>query len=527
MGYFILKPAFKTFLKKSKFNYSKAKLYSEAYDLIVEYGLFDEDFYFKMYPNLKDTGIDPLTHYLFYGYLEDKVPSLNFEGNMYNHKYNVDINPLVHYVIYGKDQGYMAFESPILTHYNRILETNKLFLNNYTFDEEPLVSIIILNRDGLSHLKRLFQDFNDKTNYNNYEIIVVDNASKDGSVEYLNTLKEDLPLKIIENTGNMSFSQANNQAVESSNGELVLLLNNDMEPTYGWLNEMVGTFLSQPSIGAVGAKLIYPFYFEDDDNFKSYLIQHAGDIFDERIKPCCAYAYNRNKYENAYDVSVNSTKDVIAVTAAAVLTSKKIYNELDGLDEDYFYGFEDVDFMLKLNQNNYRIVYCATALLFHHESSTRIKNKEEYFKNNILNTKKLWEKQGEYITREIYKDKLENKGFFTEKPFKFSFLIEDLNIGDEDYQLISDLARNLNSQGYTVELIRLEDKQITSDDSDIILSFSENYPIEDLTYRRNAIKILYSKNNIEKDNNYDIIINDECDDLINSIFNNVEERIMD
>ena len=82
-------------------------------------------------------------------------------------------------------------------------ETNLAFLTNYEFDTEPLVSIIILTRNGLGHLKRLFKDFDKKTNYSNYEIIVVDNASTDESVSYLKSL--DLPVRIIENDENVSF----------------------------------------------------------------------------------------------------------------------------------------------------------------------------------------------------------------------------------------------------------------------------------------------------------------------------------
>ena len=520
-----MKPGFKTFLIKSKFNYSQAKLYSEAYDKILDSDLFDEDFYYKMYPGLKVSGMDSLTHYLFYGYLEGKVPSLKFEGNRYLHRYtDVSINPLVHYVMFGKEEGYVAFNSPILTHYERILETNKLFLNNYTFDKEPLVSIIILNLNGLVHLKRLFKDFKDKTNYNNFEIIVVDNGSDDGSLEYLESLRDVLPLQIIVNKVNKSFSEANNQAVKESNGELILLLNNDMEPTYGWLNELVGTFKFNSNVGAVGAKLIYPFYFSDEENFKSYLIQHAGDIFDERIKPCCAYAYNRNKFEQAFDVSVNCTRDAIAVTAAAVLTSHEIYDNLGGLDEDYFYGFEDVDFMLKLNQAGYRVLYCASALLFHHESSTRIQDKEEYFKNNLKNTKVLWENQGEYITKEIYKDKLDNIGFFTEKPFKFTLLVDDFSIDSSDYSLVSSVAQILNARACNVELLTLSDEQKASDDSDIILSFSKDYPISDLVYRKNAIKVYCGEID---DSAYDFTINKNMDaeSLVSELFNKVSQKI--
>ena len=109
---------------------------------------------------------------------------------------------------------------------NRILETNKEYLSNFTFDSEPLVSIIIPNRDGLKYLKILFRDFDYKTNYSNYEIIVVDNASSDNSCAFIKSLG--LNITLIENNENVSFSKANNDAVDICNGEYILFLNNDI-----------------------------------------------------------------------------------------------------------------------------------------------------------------------------------------------------------------------------------------------------------------------------------------------------------
>ena len=500
----MIKPGFTSFLKESNYDYSKAKNYSQVYDKIIEENLFDEELYYKLYPELKKQ--NPLFHYLFQGYREERIPSLYFDGNKYLEEYSdVTGNPLVHYVMYGKDEGRLCFDTQIIVNYNKILETNKLFLNDYSFDFEPLVSIIILNKDGLTHLKRLFNDFDSKTGYSNYEIIVVDNNSQDDSIQFLESLKDVLPLKIIRNTCNLSFSKANNQAVDMANGDFVLLLNNDMEPTSGWLNEMMGTFLFNENVGAVGAKLVYPFYYNSEDTFKSYHIQHAGDMFTETMEPCCAAAYNKSKYETVFDNSVNRMKPVVAVTAACVLIEKTTYNLLGGLDEDYFYGFEDVDFMLKLNREGLNVLYCPTALLFHHESSTRIKDEKAYNKDVDKNTKVFWTKHGEKFTKEIYKDKIDNKKFITEDPLKFTLLIEDLTVDSNEYSLMSNLTKELNSSGYNVELLTLNSLQRTSDDADVILSFSKNYPIENLKSRRNAIKILVC-DDIKESKDYDIIL---------------------
>ncbi|MDD2643221.1 MAG: glycosyltransferase family 2 protein [Methanobacteriaceae archaeon] len=518
-------PSFKTFLIKSKFNYNKASLYKEAYSKILDENLFNEEFYIEKYPNIKNSGINPLLHYLFYGYKEHKIPALNFDSNIYLDKYpsvkQLNINPLVHYVMYGKKEGKKSFLSPALNFYNKLFEINSLFLNNYVFEVEPLVSIIVLNRNGLRHLELLFKDFNVNTNYDNFEIIVVDNGSSDGSVEFLESLSNDLPIKIIKNSENKSFSEANNQAVDVCNGDYVLLLNNDMEPTYGWLNEMMGAMIYNDNVGAVGAKLIYPYYYDEKNNYKSFLIQHVGDIFDERIKPCCAYAYNKNKFEQPYESKVNKSNQVAAVTAAAILIKKSIYKDLNGLNEEYFYGFEDVDFSLNLNKAGYEILYCSAALLFHHESSTRINDKKEYLKNNELNTRTLWEKQGSYITQKIFLDKIHNIKFFTEKPLKFTFLIEEFNINLKNYDLVSNLAKNLNKKDFNVDLLTSSDKQDAGDDTDVLISFSKEYDIKKVNCRKNSVKILYLDEDFDFNNDfdfYDIILTEK-----NKVYNELKK----
>lgn len=104
-------------------------------------------------------------------------------------------------------------------------------------------------------------------------------------MEYLKSL--DLNIKIIENEENVSFAKGNNDAIKNANGEYVLLLNNDIEPTYGWLNELMGTIIYNDNVASVGAKLIYPFFYDLQYINRSFSIQHAGDILRESIDDMC------------------------------------------------------------------------------------------------------------------------------------------------------------------------------------------------------------------------------------------------
>ena len=518
-------------LVSSNFNLKSSLKNHKYFAKISNSGLFDEDFYNKKYD---DVSGDPLTHYLTKGYREGKLPSLNFDPDFYLNTYpdvkQADLNPLFHYIAYGKSEGKLIQQAYAIRRKEEICETNLAFLSNYEFDEEPLVSIIILNRDGLNHLKRLFKDFDSKTNYSNYEIIVVDNASKDDSVKYLKSL--DLPIKIIENDVNVSFSKGNNDAADIANGDYLLLLNNDIEPTYGWLNELVGTIVYN-DVASVGAKLIFPFYYNTNRE-SSYRIQHSVDIFAERMYPCCLYAVNKSDSKlDIFDSSLTRNNLCIAVTGAVNLIDKKVYDELSGLDEEYVYGLEDVDFCLKLHKNGYKTLFAGNALLFHHESSTRVKSKS-YFKNDKHNYSVFWNKWGQYLSKSLFIDKLHAKKFFTEKNLKITIINED----DSNLELISEISKDFNNLDFTVEIISDMGNHYIGNSADILLSFTDNYDLENIIARGDIVKVIVNNSDLSTDG-YDIVVSlndlnsngkyniNIVDDFVSEFLEKIEIIIMD
>lgn len=497
--------SYSKFLIKSKFNPKKAKKYMESYDKIMESGLFDKNYYLKAYPHIAKSGMDPLVHYLFYGYKEDKNPSAQFNLKRYLEEYpeikKMGLNPLVHYID-NDHEGFTLEENPFVARRKKILDTNSLFLADYSFDSEPLVSIIILNRNGLGHLQRLFADFDKKTNYSNYEIIVVDNASCDKSVEYLHSLN--LPIRVIENSENVSFSKGNNDAAKIANGEYILLLNNDIEPTYGWLNEMVGAIVNNEDAVSVGAKLVFPFY--ENNRKKSFRIQHSGDIFAERMYPCCLYAINKsNDHLDIFDSSLTKNAQCVAVTGAVDLIDKKVYDELGGLDEDYIYGLEDVDFSLKLHKKGYKTILASNALLFHHESSTRVKSKD-YEDNDKYNYKVFWSKWGNYLSKNMLLDKIHDNKFFTQKKLKITIVDENYH---DNFEFLSKISKGFNELGFTVELISDLENMYIGNSSDILLCLSEDYDLENMVARDDIVRVFISQNSKDNPKGYDIVVSDE------------------
>lgn len=367
-------------------------------------------------------------------------------------------------------------------------------------DESPLVSIVIVSRNGLSHLKRLFNNFEVTIQYPNYEIIVVDNASTDGSISFLEQLSSYLPLKIVKNVENKSFSKANNDAVNISKGEYILLLNNDIKPTYGWLNEMMQVVLRSEKVGAVGSKLVYPNNFNSVFNQQnSFKIQHAGIGFKENsdghIEP-----YNIAKGLEPFDSGTNLEQNIAGVTAAALLVSKKIYLEVGGLDEAYFYGYEDVDFCLKLLKKGYNNIYCPRSLLFHYEFGTRELSDYDYLKDQSKrNTNIFVNKWGVWLHKQLLNDKLNNKSLFSEKPLKISFITtknEDVEIGG-DYSKVIKLAKSLKKFGWNVSCLQ-KNAQI-GDDVDIIISLIPDFdPNKIKGAKKRLIKIAWIYNSVDK-----------------------------
>lgn len=469
------------------------ELYQDEYELIKDH--FDEEYYLNEYGDELPNELSPIHHYLIQGYKENKNPNPEFISSFYRNKYKVKTNPLVHYLKNDSKNQINYFEDK-----EKIIKTNSLYLSNYEFEEEPLVSIIILNKDGLHHLKRLFKHFELKTNYSNYEIIVVDNASEDESVEYLKSL--DLNITVIEKKENVSFAKGNNDAAKIAKGEYLLLLNNDIEPTYGWLNEMVGTILYNKNVASVGAKLIYP-YIEDEKNTKkSFTIQHAGDILRQAIDEVCLYkGHNQNKFsKEIFDSEISVNKKRLLCTAAVLLVKKSVYEELNGLDEKYWYGYEDIDYNLKVNKAGYSTVFASAALLFHHESATRKTISRE-------NHKVFCQKWSKYLFKKLLQDKIEKNEFFTDEKLNV-MLVGDSNFGDYE-EAAHNLAIFCSNNNYNISTnFDLNNLKI-GHHTDILVSFTRDYDIEHLHSRANLIKILVSNENLNvNETEYDIILED-------------------
>lgn len=243
----------------------------------------------------------------------------------------------------------------------------------YPLERTPLVSIVIPTRDQLSFLSRCIDSLLSNTTYPAIEILVVDNDSQTpearGFLAGLGALGTDR-IRVLSAPGPFNFSRMNNMAVAQARGEFILLLNNDTAALQAdWLGHMVRHAL-RDGVGIVGARLLYP----------DGKVQHAGVIMGLRgpaEHPCLGL----ENTEPGYLFRAQVTQNFSAVTAACLLVSKAVYEEVGGLDESTFgVSYNDIDFCLRVGETGRRIVWTPLATLLHEGSASQkagIENKTQ------------------------------------------------------------------------------------------------------------------------------------------------------
>jgi GT2 family glycosyltransferase len=219
---------------------------------------------------------------------------------------------------------------------------------------EPSCSIVIpcLNRMDLT--KQCLEALFTVTDGVPYEVIVVDNGSDDGTAEYLSSLGE--RIRVISNPENQGFAIACNQGARAATGEYVVFLNNDTVPLRGWLRAMVDVVRTEPGVGIVGSKLLFP----------DRSVQHIGVSMSREFGT--PYHIYRGAPEDAPVAS--RRRDLNCVTAACMLVRKSEFEEVGGFDEGYRNSFEDIDLCFRMVQRGYRVVYEPASVLLHLESQT-------------------------------------------------------------------------------------------------------------------------------------------------------------
>jgi len=259
----------------------------------------------------------------------------------------------------------------------RAFET--IFKISYEIKGEPKISIVIANKDHVEDLRRCISSIREKSTYENFEIVVVENNSETDEIfayykELTNdkfdkamkhgdvVMSDDGVTKIVKYEGEFNYSAINNLGVEKTDGEYILLLNNDTQViTVNWMEELL-MYAQREDVGAVGGKLFYG----------NKTIQHAGVVIGLGAHRTAGHTHYGQSRENlGYMGRLCYTQNATAVTGACLMVKKSLFEKVGGLDTGFAVSLNDVDFCLKLRKEGYLNVFTPFAELYHFESISR------------------------------------------------------------------------------------------------------------------------------------------------------------
>lgn len=243
----------------------------------------------------------------------------------------------------------------------RAFET--IFKISYEIIGEPKISIVIANKDHAEDLRRCVTSIIEKSTWENYEIVIVENNSETKEIfSYYEELKNNPRIQVVTFEGTFNYSAVNNLGVTAADGDYILLLNNDTQViTVNWMEELL-MYAQRADVGAVGGKL----YYADKT------IQHAGVVIGLGAHRTAGHMHYRQKRENlGYMGRLCYAQNMTAVTGACLMVKKALYEQAGGLDESFAVSLNDVDFCLKLRKAGYLNVFTPFAELYHYESVSR------------------------------------------------------------------------------------------------------------------------------------------------------------
>ena len=226
--------------------------------------------------------------------------------------------------------------------------------------EEPLVSIIIPNKDHIDDLRLTIESVK-KGEYKNIEFIICENNStNDKTFKYYEELKKEQNVTVVYYDGTFNYSKINNFAYRYAKGDYILFLNNDVEMISNEsIHEML-SYIKRDDVGAVGAKLLY----------KDKTYQHAGVVIG--IGGIADHIFkNISIYDKTYMGRSEMVCDYNAVTAACLMTKRSVFDKVGGFDENIAVAFNDIDLCLKIRKLGYLIVYNPYSSFYHYESKSR------------------------------------------------------------------------------------------------------------------------------------------------------------
>ncbi|MCI6993463.1 glycosyltransferase family 2 protein [uncultured Methanobrevibacter sp.] len=235
------------------------------------------------------------------------------------------------------------------------------------------VSVVTPNYNGERFLKTFLNSLNEDSQYIG-EVIIVDNGSTDGSLDYLKSNSFDFPLVLIENKENVGFSPAVNQGIRKAKNNLIFSINNDTEIKKGSIKSLIDLITSSDDIFSVQAKML--------QYTNKNLIDDVGDEYN-------LLAWTKKVGENHESSEYNEVKDIFSSCAGAAMYNKSILDEIGLFDDNFFAYMEDVDLAIRSKINGYRNLLCPNAIVYHIGSATSGSRYNE-FKVKLAARNNVW-----------------------------------------------------------------------------------------------------------------------------------------
>lgn len=421
-------------------------MFRNEYKIIKKSGLFDEKYYLLTYNDVRKADIDPIKHYLKYGWKEGKNPSDKFNTNNYLNDYpylrNKNICPLIHKIldkkgnireekkklyknifmnlnklskhlnrynlnrlVYHIKKGNFSFINEKISFYtNNKIKKMEVKLVDENIDsnyevlefnqlEFPLVSIIIPVYNQFDYTYKCLKSILENTSDIDYEIIIADDVSSDETINITSYVKN---IKVVRNEKNLGFLLNCNNAVKLAKGKYIHLLNNDTQVQEAWLSSLIELIESNDNIGMVGSKLVYP------DGRQ----QEAGGIIWND-----ASGWNFGRLDDPTKPEYNYVKEVDYISGASIMLSKKLWDKIGGFDERYVPAyFEDSDLAFEVRKHGYNVMFQPKSVVVHFEGIShgtdtgtgikayQVKNREKFIekwkneleKNHFPNAENLF-----------------------------------------------------------------------------------------------------------------------------------------
>jgi GT2 family glycosyltransferase len=387
---------------------------------------------------------------------------------------------------------------------------SKQFLEPVVFPtaEEPKngkVTIIVLNRNGEQHLHKFFSSFISFNTYQDYEFIVIDHDSDDISLEIIESYRQQVNIRLFPLSTNFTYSYSNNFAAGKSDAEYLFFLNTDIIFDQDVIGSLVEIMKVHPEAGIIAPALYYP-----DENFnRSAELQHSGIRFIYRQKCGDHIRYLKTdppsfkilKYKNSHlfrDVIVpfnshESGKGITshpALCAAAILCRRDDFLAAGGFNENYIYGYEDVDLSLVIQNKPGTKLFMANDLgMIHNESYTR--KKEGMYKSSlkIHNLLMLTYRFGYYIRIRYLKDLFAGTGYWTDQHPVVAVITSDNISNKENIPLKTKFLSTLFTQRlkWETRLIRNMETAAGIKDADIIINTDSKLPVADLSGTKDTL----------------------------------------